>query len=316
MTTATKEAPAEPTLADSVKEQKETKTLPPLETGNRGVELSTFEEMWRFAQSLAASELAPKDYRGKPDNALVAIQLGLEVGLPPMSAIQNIAVINGRPTIWGDAMLAVCQRSPVFDHASFREEFDGADDKKDDFAAVCYVSRLGRVDPIVSRFSVGDAKRANLWGKQGPWTQYPKRMLKMRARAFALRDGFADVLKGLYATEELTAESVLSGIDTAATGEDLRARLTAPSQPPATTPKRKPPEKKPEPEAEEAVDEKANDEAQTLIMEILKLKVSADIRLATCQNHGVRILKECTDTEKLKSIALYLQQIAEAPVGT
>ena len=40
-------------------------------------------------------------------------------------------------------------------------------------------------------------------GKQGPWTQYPKRMRQMRARAFALRDVFADILKGMPIAEEL-----------------------------------------------------------------------------------------------------------------
>jgi hypothetical protein len=55
---------------------------------------------------------------------------------------------------------------------------------------------------VESRFSVEDAKRAGLWGKQGPWTAYPKRMLSMRARGFAIRDCFADVLKGLITAEE------------------------------------------------------------------------------------------------------------------
>ena len=52
-------------------------------------------------------------------------------------------------------------------------------------------------------FTVGDAIRAGLWKKAGPWTMYPKRMLQMRARSFALRDAFPDVLRGLVATEEV-----------------------------------------------------------------------------------------------------------------
>jgi len=49
---------------------------------------------------------------------------------------------------------------------------------------------------------VEDAKRAGLWAKQGPWTAYPKRMMQMRARGFALRDAFPDVLKGMITAEE------------------------------------------------------------------------------------------------------------------
>jgi hypothetical protein len=61
--------------------------------------------------------------------------------------------------------------------------------------------RKGRT-PVVFKFSVEEAKRALLWGKAGPWTAYPKRMMQMRARGFALRDAFADVLTGLITAEE------------------------------------------------------------------------------------------------------------------
>tara|TARA_R110002020_G_scaffold37892_1_gene114463 strand:- start:30 stop:494 length:465 start_codon:yes stop_codon:yes gene_type:complete len=47
------------------------------------------------------------------------------------------------------------------------------------------------------------AKKAKLWGKPGPWTQYPARMLQVRARAMALRDQFADVLSGIHIGEEV-----------------------------------------------------------------------------------------------------------------
>jgi hypothetical protein len=67
--------------------------------------------------------------------------------------------------------------------------------------AVCVAKRKNRTE-VISKYSVEDAKRAGLWNKQGPWTQYPKRMLQMRARGFALRDAFPDVLKGLITVEE------------------------------------------------------------------------------------------------------------------
>ena len=72
-----------------------------------------------------------------------------------------------------------------------------------DWQAVCTLRRRGEARVIERRFSADDARRARLWGKPGPWSDYPQRMLQMRARAFALRDGFADVLGGLYLREEL-----------------------------------------------------------------------------------------------------------------
>lgn len=75
-------------------------------------------------------------------------------------------------------------------------------EKPETWVAVCNVMRRNDPIPTERRFSVEDAKRAKLWGKAGPWSDYPKRMLQMRARAFALRDAFPDVLGGLYLTEE------------------------------------------------------------------------------------------------------------------
>ena len=166
-------------------------------TPTRGLALSTFDDAFRFAKMVAASDFAPKDFRGKPESCLLAIQHGSEIGLSPMQSLQNIACINGRPAIWGDAALALCLASPVCDGIHELIEGEG-----DNMTAVCKTSRKGKDANVVARFSVADAKKAGLWGKSGPWTQYPRRMLQLRARGFALRDAFPDVLKGLVTAEE------------------------------------------------------------------------------------------------------------------
>jgi hypothetical protein len=166
-------------------------------TSSRGLALASFEDAFRFAKMVAASDFAPKDFRGKPESCLLAIQHGSEIGLSPMQSLQNIACINGRPAIWGDAALALCLASPVCDGIHETIEGDG-----DNMTAVCNTSRKGKDANVVSRFSVADAKKAGLWGKTGPWSAYPRRMLQLRARGFALRDAFPDVLKGLVTAEE------------------------------------------------------------------------------------------------------------------
>lgn len=150
------------------------------------------QEAMEFSKLMSQSAIVPKDYQGKPANVLVAVQWGMELGLAPMQAMQNIAVINGRPSIWGDAMLAICQAHP---------QFQGIDEQVDDTRATCTVKRNGRT--VTQTFTMEDAKRAGLAGKQGPWSQYPKRMMQMRARSFALRDAFADALKGIQSAEEV-----------------------------------------------------------------------------------------------------------------
>lgn len=159
-----------------------------------GMMPQTIEQADKIATIIASSNLAPKDFKGKPADTLVAVMMGMEIGLNPMQAVQNIAVINGRPTLWGDAMLALVQGHPAF--LSIEETLD-----KSTMTATCIVTRKGG-KPHVSTFSQENAKKAGLWAKQGPWTQYPEVMLKMRARGFALRDQFSDALKGISSAEE------------------------------------------------------------------------------------------------------------------
>lgn len=166
-------------------------------TNRQGFAPATVTEAIQFSEMLANSNMVPKQYMGKPQDIMVCIQWGMEMGLAPMQALQNIAVINGKPSVYGDAMMALVQASPVCDGVEESIEDEGTPNP----VAVCVARRKGRA-PVTVRFSVEDAKRAGLWGKQGPWQAYPKRMLQMRARGFALRDAYPDVLKGLISTEE------------------------------------------------------------------------------------------------------------------
>jgi hypothetical protein len=153
----------------------------------------TFEQALTFSGYLADSDLVPKDFKGKPGNCLIAMQWGSELGLKPLQALQNLAIINGRPSLWGDAVIALVRGSAL---CGWVLETD------DGFTATCKVKRRGEPEQLRT-FSMDDAKAAGLMGKAGPWTQYPKRMRQMRARAFALRDVFPDVLRGLPVAEEV-----------------------------------------------------------------------------------------------------------------
>lgn len=179
-------------------------------TETKGLALQTMDDALKFGRILANSQFAPKDFQGKPESCVLAIQHGAEIGLGPMQAIQSVAVINGRPAIWGDAALALVMASPVCEYV--RERIDGDGEQA---IAICEAKRRGYPTTTTVQFSVADAKRAGLWGKSGPWTQYPRRMLQLRARGFALRDAFPDVLKGLVTAEEAQDYGVSDAVDTA-----------------------------------------------------------------------------------------------------
>lgn len=168
-----------------------------IEMGSRGLALASIDDAWRFATILVKSGICPKDYIGKPESVLIAIQMGAEVGLPPMASLQNIAVINGRPSLWGDGALAVVQAHPQYEW--HREFFEG-DRGKDERTAVFQIKRKGH-EVHETRFSIADAKQAKLFGKD-TYQSYPDRMIQMRARGFGMRDKFADALRGMITAEE------------------------------------------------------------------------------------------------------------------
>lgn len=195
----------------------------PVRADSFGLVMTSLDEMWRYAEFIARSAFKPKGLENA-ESILVAMDYGAGLGMNAIQAIQNIAVINGRPCVWGDMMLAICQRSPVFDHSVFAESVESDGDK---MVATCTVRRKGVTDPCVRSFSWADAVKARL-AERDTYKMYPKRMLQMRARAFALRDTFADVLKGLYAREELDAESFETSA--AVVGPVKRAALPAVAQ--------------------------------------------------------------------------------------
>jgi hypothetical protein len=157
----------------------------------------TIDEAMRLSEMLADSSMVPDCYQNRPGNVFIALQMGAEVGLSPMAALQSIAVIGKRPGLWGDGALAVVQGHPHF--VDLREGTEGEGEERHGF---CLLTRQGR-EPVRRQFSVADARRAKLWGKSGPWSDYPDRMLMMRARSWAMRDLFPDALRGIAIVEEL-----------------------------------------------------------------------------------------------------------------
>lgn len=209
-----------------------------------GIVPTTIEEVFRLASAVHSAGLAPFGLE-TPEKLTIAIMTGLEVGLPPMQAVQSIAVINNRPTIWGDGLMAIVRRSSLCRYIKEWIEGDG-----DQMIAFCETHRTGEEDPVTRSFSVADAKKARLWqtaetvtkqGKNGPytkdndspWFRFPKRMLQMRARALCLRDVYADLTRGIQVREEVEdypAKEPRDVTPASSPAETIAARLRA-SQP-------------------------------------------------------------------------------------
>ncbi len=189
-------------LADRSETQKA--LVPQKRAGLGCLEPQSFAEMLQFAEMISVTNFIPKVYQGKPGDILACIAYGGEIGFKPMQALQSICVINGMPSMYGDSALALCRNATDIAGNKLLEEFEEGlhkDDSGKVTGAWCRSKRRGHKE-IVTDFTIQNAIKAQLLGKAGPWTTYPERMLKWRARGFNLRDNFPDVLKGLICAEE------------------------------------------------------------------------------------------------------------------
>lgn len=172
------------------------------------------QEAMQLADMLANSNLVPRAYQGKAGDVLVACQWGSEIGLKPLQALQNIAVINNVPAVWGDALVALVRGSGLCEY--IKQDWDAATK-----TATCRVKRNGEPEEVRT-FSEEDARLAGHLNKD-TYKKNLQRMLSIRARAFALRDVFADVLKGLKVAEEVEDYPAEKGIAAPASDRTVSA---------------------------------------------------------------------------------------------
>lgn len=155
-----------------------------------------YEMLWNIAKVYASSVFSGSKNMGKaitPNDAFVALMLGIELGFKPITALQHVSIINGKPSLDGKGMLAVIHASGLLKSM----DVDG-DDKK------CKVT-MTRTNGISysASFTIEQAKGAGLVKDGGAWTKYPEVMLKWRCVAFCARVLFPDIIGGVYTPEEI-----------------------------------------------------------------------------------------------------------------
>lgn len=278
-------------------------------TTSGGLVPSNLEQLWQLSVIMAKSGLMPKGL-ATTEAVFVAVQMGLEVGLSPMQAVQNIAVINGRPSVWGDAGLALVEASGKLE--DFKETIT---QDNGTITATCWAKRKGRPTPVERTFTTEDAKNAGLHGKAGPWKEYPKRMTQMRARWWVLRDLFADVLKGLKAAEEVQDYINVTPEPLSLTPEGE----PAPDPYKVKEPPKGTPEKQEEPKAETSAPTETIDKATGEV--ISPEPQNGNGPTIVCNAKGgkprvyvMKICKVCGMADECKDLAAYNQQAGETDV--
>lgn len=232
------------------------------------------KELFYFSRIMAYSGMVPKDCANNPGVIMAKVQYGATLGLDAMTSIQSIANVGNIPAPFGDVVLGIVRKTNTLEEFFELEIYPTEEDEgTGNETAICIAKRtdigthvdLGALRAedapwpkviealklnmyFVNTFSVDDMTVAGL-GSKDNWKNHPKRMRKMRARSFTLRDGWPDYLKGMHTKEELDGETIdlqpskNGKFERAEKGpEDLKAKL---EEAPIVLDK---PQPKPEPE--------------------------------------------------------------------
>lgn len=150
----------------------------------------------RLAEMIHSTEFVPASLRSAPKVA-AAILYGRELGLPPMTALGSVNVIQGRASLYSETMRALIQAAG---HELRVTEMT---------ADRCVVKgrRMGEDEWVTCSYTMGEAQRSGDAQKNPNYKTRPAEMLLARASSRLAKMHFADVIKGLASTEEVIDET-------------------------------------------------------------------------------------------------------------
>jgi len=149
------------------------------------------EGVFKVSQYLAKSDLVPKSFGGRAENVFAAIMYGREIGVSGMQALSNIAVVNGRPSVWGELATALVRQSGLCETLNYKFTGEGATLK-----CIATGKRKGDPESHTEEFSMADAKLAG-FDKKDTYLKHPKDMVMWKALHRLFKFLWPDVLKGI-----------------------------------------------------------------------------------------------------------------------
>ena len=172
----------------------------------------SFEFAQRQAKSLCQSQLVPTQYQGQNglSNCLVALEMSKRMNLSPLTVMQNLNVIHGKPT-WSAQFIS----SQIIGCGRFKN-FDYIVTGKDDSLSVqCQAIRLEDNKLVKgTAVSMKMAQKEGWTAKNKKYQSMPEIMLKARASTFFGRQYIPDLLLGVQTSEEVVDIEPINVTDT------------------------------------------------------------------------------------------------------
>ena len=157
-----------------------------------GIIPTTFEETWRMAEVFSKSGLVRKELRGKPEDVMLMLMQGLELGLKPVQTLSQIYVVDGQPSLSSKLKIALVRQSPVCEYLICVFS--------DDTKATWETKRKGNPKPTTLTFTIEQAAAYGLTSKDN-WKKKAV-MLRWRAGGQICDLDYSDVIGGLRTYDE------------------------------------------------------------------------------------------------------------------
>lgn len=162
--------------------------------------LENFKSDWEIATQLAKSSIIPDNYKGKPQNVIIAVGLARQMNLPPFTVMQNLAIIKGKTSWSGSFSKTLIERTGRFKDL----ELNYVGEKgKDSYG--CYLSAIRISDGKVingPEVTIKMAKEEG-WTSNKKWLTLTDLMLAYRCQSFFCRIYCPEAMNGIYTSEEI-----------------------------------------------------------------------------------------------------------------
>ena len=151
----------------------------------------------QLARDMAESDIIPKDFRGKPANVFLAIEMAHRLGLGTMEVMQNLYVVHGTPSLSSKFLIGLANRSGRF-RGGLRFEVTGDGER---MAVRCYATDRETAEELEVTVTMAQAKRAG-WTKNSKYVEMPEQMCSYRAATFFVRRYCPEVMLGMMTVDE------------------------------------------------------------------------------------------------------------------
>ena len=181
------------------------KRLPAIDNGKPTIfNPAVMEQVWRASKLFASSDMVPKDYRDKPANCFIAIEMAERMGVNPFAVMQNLSIINGKPGMEAKLIIALVNDSGIFvDPLEY--EIVGEDPYAMDYKVRCFavMKKTGKtcLGPWIDYKMV----KGEGWLQKGgsKWQTMPSIMFMYRAASFFAKVYAPNITMGMQTREEM-----------------------------------------------------------------------------------------------------------------